>query len=153
MDQTSFISHTPIPEIWQFPLVGVPPGGVAVPRINARDNNSSVAESTVTDQSAGSRGRRRRRDSAPPSEDESSKLISTSSGNDGVILSIHLVSCFWFRSEGFLNWNFGEIVSLELILLLDSRRIGWDLSCWLELVQGSVMSFEILQLNAWVVIF
>lgn len=79
MDPTSLISQTPIPEIWQFPLVGVPPNSRFV---NTR--NSSVAESTVTDYSNGSRGRRRKRESAPPSEDESSKLVSTSSGNDAI---------------------------------------------------------------------
>lgn len=112
MDPTSLISQNPIPEIWQFPLVGVPPGGVAVPRINARDNNSSVAESTVTDQSAGSRGRRRRRDSAPLSEDESSKLVSTSSGNDAVIYGFLRFLALGLDRRGFeviWCWNFEKL--------------------------------------------
>ncbi|XP_072957142.1 transcription factor BHLH089-like [Typha angustifolia] len=66
MDPSSIVSEM----FSQLPAVRSPPGG---PR-------QSVDESTVTEQSAGSRGRRRRRDST--SEDESSKIASTSGGND-----------------------------------------------------------------------
>ncbi|KAG1347535.1 transcription factor BHLH089 [Cocos nucifera] len=87
MDPPSLVSQVPVPEMWQFPPVGVPPSGPRVgrmvpgPEVAAVGNrDASLDESTVTEQSGGSRGRRKRRDSA--SEDESSKLASTSSGND-----------------------------------------------------------------------
>ncbi|KAG1368661.1 putative Transcription factor BPE [Cocos nucifera] len=90
MDPPSLVSQVPVPEIWQFPTVGVPPSGPRVgrmapgPEVAAVGNrDASLDESIVTKQIGGSRGRRKRRDSA--SEDESSKLASISSGNDLVI--------------------------------------------------------------------
>ncbi|XP_010923316.1 transcription factor BHLH089-like [Elaeis guineensis] len=87
MDPSSLVSQAPLPEVWQFPMVGVPPGGPRVGRMKPGPEASAVGnrdgsldESTVTEQSGGNWGRRKRRDSA--SEDESSKLVSTSSGND-----------------------------------------------------------------------
>lgn len=67
-------------------MAGIQP----VPRIGrpgeatgAGGRDASGGESTVTEQSRGSRGRRKQRDSSPAaSEDDSSKLATTSSGND-----------------------------------------------------------------------
>ncbi|KAJ6846140.1 transcription factor bHLH79 [Iris pallida] len=78
----------PIAEIWQFPLVGVPPtiftttggGGGAI--------DSSIGDSTVTDATGAARtNRRRRRDPPPlppPDDDDSSRLLSTSNRNDAI---------------------------------------------------------------------
>ncbi|XP_008808721.2 transcription factor BHLH089-like isoform X2 [Phoenix dactylifera] len=104
MDPPLLVSQVPLPEMWQFPTVGAPQSGPRVgrmvpgPEVAAVGNRDvSLDESTVTEQSGGSRGRRNRRDSA--SEDESSKLASTSSGNELVIKSTNESSNLKMEAE------------------------------------------------------
>ncbi|PKA52551.1 Transcription factor bHLH79 [Apostasia shenzhenica] len=83
MDPSSLITRGNVPEMWQFPMIGVPsPVRVPAGRMGHRD--ASVVESSVTEQRGGNRSRKKRRDAGPPaaSEDDSSKLVSTSSGGN-----------------------------------------------------------------------
>ncbi|KAL0916851.1 hypothetical protein M5K25_014395 [Dendrobium thyrsiflorum] len=75
-----------MPEMWQFPMVGVS-SAVRATAAGLGHRDASAGESTVTEQSAGNRSRKKRRDSGPQaaaanalSEEDSSKFVSTSSG-------------------------------------------------------------------------
>ncbi|PKU82483.1 transcription factor BHLH089 isoform X2 [Dendrobium catenatum] len=86
MDPSSLISQSAMPEMWQFPMVGVS-SAVRATAAGLGHRDASAGESTVTEQSVGNRSSKKRRDSGPPaaaanalSEEDSSKFVSTSSG-------------------------------------------------------------------------
>ncbi|KAK8954587.1 Transcription factor BPE [Platanthera zijinensis] len=86
MDPSPLISQSVIPEMWQFPMIGVA-SAVRAPAAGLSRLDASAGESTVTEQSGGNRSRKKRRDSRPlaavtdaVSEEDSSKYVSTSSG-------------------------------------------------------------------------
>ncbi|KAH0459359.1 hypothetical protein IEQ34_012173 [Dendrobium chrysotoxum] len=98
MDPSSLISQSAMPEMWQFPMVGVS-SAVRATAAGLGHRDASAGESTVTEQSAGNRSRKKRRDSgqqAPAanalSEEDSSKFVSTSSG--GIDLVFNLMTSF-----------------------------------------------------------
>ncbi|XP_020578609.1 transcription factor bHLH79 isoform X2 [Phalaenopsis equestris] len=85
MNPSSLISRRVMPEMWQFPMVGVP-SAVRVPAAGIGYRDVSAGESTVTEHSPGNRCKKKRRDAGPTaasialSEEDSSKFVSTSSG-------------------------------------------------------------------------
>lgn len=93
MDPSPLISQSVIPEMWQFPMIGVV-SAVRAPAAGMSLRDVSAGESTVTEQSGGNRSRKKRRDTRllaavtdAVSEEDSSKFVSTSSGGVDLVFS------------------------------------------------------------------
>ncbi|KAK8967865.1 Transcription factor BPE [Platanthera guangdongensis] len=86
MDPSPLKSQSVIPEMRQFPMIGVA-SAVRAPAAGMSRLDASAGESTVTEQSGGNRSRKKRWNSRPlaavtdaVSEEDSSKYVSTSRG-------------------------------------------------------------------------